>query len=138
MMTIEPIQDVSEDVLNHFFTEEQKPTHQWEWDYGYLTLIDNEAIAFFVLDPVSQEDAWLRRLWVKGGSNPALMLMMFEWIGDYAVKANFHNLYTHLDDPSKQVLLEMNQFKPSVEAPVENKEKRGHWYVKSLNVQTTS
>ncbi|MET3684153.1 hypothetical protein ABID56_002279 [Alkalibacillus flavidus] len=138
MMTIEPFYDVSHDTAQTFFTDETKPKTDWEQQYGYLLFVDDVAIAFFVLYPMSVEAVWLRRLWLHEQANPALLMMMFDWISDYAKTQSYNDLYTHLDDPTKHVLLEMNHFHLAEEVPTAFEGTKGQCYVKSLSTHATS
>ncbi|GAA0468768.1 hypothetical protein [Alkalibacillus silvisoli] len=138
MIKIKHINEVSELEYEQFFKDghakDQKPEEDWAHEHGHFLELEGEKIGFFVLYPVDG-GAWLRKLLMKEQANPALIIMTFEWISEHALKLGYEKLYTHLDDPNKRVLLEMNHFKESKEEPYVDANIYGEWFEKLLIVQ---
>ncbi|WP_188207617.1 hypothetical protein [Alkalibacillus aidingensis] len=136
MVNMIPINEVSELEYEQFFKDgqpgNQKPEEDWAHEYGYFIELEGEKIGFFVLYPV-EGGAWLRRLLMKEQANPALIILVFDWISEHALKHGYQKLYTHVDDSSKRVLLEMNHFQESNAEPPVDAEISGDWFEKKLN-----
>ncbi|WP_054754788.1 hypothetical protein [Piscibacillus salipiscarius] len=64
-------------------------------------------------------------------TNPAMLIMVFDWIAEKARSEKYKELFVHVQDAKTSPLLEMNQFKETFEPPVHDPSDVD-WFVKEL------
>ncbi|MDQ0352726.1 hypothetical protein J2R98_002577 [Alkalibacillus filiformis] len=137
MIKVVHMNDVSELEYEQFFKEghakDQKPQEDWAKEYGYFLELEGQRIGYFVLYPV-KNGVWLRKLLMKEQANPALIIMTFEWISEYAQRVGHEKLFAHVDDPNRETLFEMNHFKKISQSPYPEVNLDGNWFEKLLIV----
>ncbi|MGM8215005.1 hypothetical protein ACLIA0_05440 [Bacillaceae bacterium W0354] len=135
MITIKSVNEQPRDEFIQFFQQEESPfdpvKEPWAEEYGYFIEVEQEKIGYFVLYPLDNGQAWLRRLVMREQTNPAIFILVFDWISEKASLLGYDELYVHVQDQSKAVLLEMNHFKQIYEPPTdENMD--SDWFMKEL------
>jgi|SRR5690625_2795571 len=135
MITIKSVHEKPRNEFAQFFHEEKtgkEPLMEpWAEEHGFFIEVEHEIIGFFVLYPLHNGKVWLRKLIMSEKTNPAIFILVFDWISEQAKKLHFDELYVHVQDQSKSVLLEMNHFKQILEPPIDA-EPHYDWYKKSL------
>ncbi|RPF54095.1 hypothetical protein [Aquisalibacillus elongatus] len=135
MITITPVKEQTKEDYDSFFKQEQDKeklfNETWVQEHGYFLELDGQQLGFFVLYPINDKKVWLRRLVMSEQTNPALLIMVFDWISEKAKAQKFKELYVHVQDSSTSPLLEMNRFNETYEPPVHDP-KDVDWFMKEL------
>lgn len=135
MITIKSVHENPRDEFTQFFQEDESSIESlmesWAEEHGFFIEVEREKIGFFVLYPLHNGKVWLRKLIMREKTNPAIFILVFDWISEQAKKLHFDELYVHVQDESKSVLLEMNHFKQIYEPPIDAAPDY-EWYKKSL------
>lgn len=134
MVNITPVKEQAPQDYDSFFKQEKDKElfkESWVKEHGYFLELDGQQLGFFVLYPINDKKVWLRRLVMSEQTNPAMLIMVFDWVSEKARSQKFKELYVHVQDSSTSPLLEMNSFKETYEAPVHDPSDVD-WFVKEL------
>ncbi|MGP4072328.1 hypothetical protein ACTWQB_07210 [Piscibacillus sp. B03] len=134
MVNITPVKEQEPKDYDSLFKQEKDKElfkESWVKEHGYFLELDGQQLGFFVLYPINDKKVWLRRLVMSEQTNPAMLIMVFDWVSEKARSQKFKELYVHVQDSSTSPLLEMNRFKETYEAPVHDPSDVD-WFVKEL------
>ncbi|MFD2638548.1 hypothetical protein [Piscibacillus salipiscarius] len=134
MVNITPVKEQSPKDYDTFFKkakDQELFNESWVKEHGYFLELDGQQLGFFVLYPINDKKVWLRRLVMSEQTNPAMLIMVFDWIAEKARSEKYKELFVHVQDAKTSPLLEMNQFKETFEPPVHDPSDVD-WFVKEL------
>ncbi|SEQ92098.1 hypothetical protein SAMN05216362_13422 [Piscibacillus halophilus] len=134
MINITPVKEQKTKEYDSFFKQEKDKelfNEPWVKEHGYFLELDGQQLGFFVLYPINDKKVWLRRLVMSEQTNPALLIMVFDWVSEKARAQKYKELFVHVQEASTSPLLEMNGFKETYEAPVHDP-KDVDWFIKEL------
>ncbi|GEL77264.1 hypothetical protein [Tenuibacillus multivorans] len=135
MISITPVKEQTPNEYDEFFKQERDKEElfeePWVKEHGYFLELDGKQLGFFVLYPINESKVWLRRLVMREQTNPAILILAFDWVAEKAMEQNYNELYVHVQDENTAPLLEMNRFKPAYEVPMQNPS-GVDWFMKEL------
>ncbi|TFB19242.1 hypothetical protein E3U55_11030 [Filobacillus milosensis] len=135
MITITPVKEQTKEDYDSFFKQEKDKeelfNEPWVKDHGYFLELDGKHLGFFVLYPINDKKVWLRRLVMSEQTNPAILVMVFDWVAEKAKDQKFKELFVHVQDSSTSPLLQMNRFEETFEPPV-HEPSDVDWFIRHL------
>ena len=114
MLAIQRVRDYDRDTMKEFFGVEMKQLDDEDklYNHGYYVEIDRDKKGFFALEPVEEENVWLKSLYLQPGVDPGVVLSLFELVEAYAKEHDIHNIFVFSHQAGLDTLLQSQQYAP--------------------------